>query len=149
MFPRHIFLIRDKTKMHGYKYKTGCSISLRIFKKRHVSKCKEGGESNRENDPQEQSSQIGLSLPGLAIITRRPLASRPGAANRYLQNMIIHLCHTCVLPVSSIVLPQRQQLLHRWFRDVQIVEGRMVDLAQQQVSLDRFLRHWDVKFFTP
>lgn len=97
-------------------------------------------------------SQIGLSLPGLAIITRRPLASRPGAANRYLQNMIIHLFHTCVLPppppVSSI-LPQRQQLLHRWFRDVQIVEGRMVDLAQQQVSLDRFLRHWDVKFFTP
>lgn len=43
-------------------------------------------------------SQIGLSLPGLAIITRRPLASRPGAANRYLQNMIIHLFHTCVLP---------------------------------------------------
>lgn len=93
------------------------------------------------------NSQIGLSLPGLAIITRRPLASRPGAANKYLQNRDTHNIVDTRNFVSSI-LPQRQQLLHRWFRDVQIVESRMVDLAQQQVSLDRFLRHWDVKFFT-
>ena len=44
-------------------------------------------QATQKGNRTDRSNVLKLNLPGLAIITRRPLASRPGAANRYLRKL--------------------------------------------------------------